>query len=79
MATRKRATKKKSKTRKYKEIACYTSKTAAKKAQKTMHGKGLTATLVKKANGDTCIKSAGKRKAVTLKKTGQRLAGRKKK
>lgn len=58
--------------RKYKKVSCHTSKTAAKNKAKALRSKGQTA----QARGK-CVYSAGKRKAVTIKKTGQRLSGRK--
>jgi len=62
------------KSRKYKKVGCHTSKTAAQNKAKSMRSQGLTA----QARGK-CVYSAGKRKAVTIKKTGQRLSGTRRK
>jgi len=48
--------------RKYKTVSCHTTKTAAKKKQKSMHAAGKTARLVKK-DGRWCVASAGKKKS----------------
>ena len=51
--------------RKYVTKSCHNKKSDAKKAQKYMHNKGMTATVVKTKVGKRvkyCVKSAGKRK-----------------
>jgi len=47
--------------RKYKTVSCHTTKTAAKKKQKSLHTAGKTARLVKK-DGRWCVASAGAKK-----------------
>lgn len=47
--------------RKYTTVSCHTTKTAAKKKQKSLHNSGSTAKVVK--NGKKyCVQSAGKKK-----------------
>lgn len=48
-------------TRKYKTVSCHTTKTAAKKKQKSMHASGKTASVVKTGK-KYCVKSAGSKK-----------------
>ena len=55
--------------RKYQVKSCHQTKTAAKKVQKSMHDRGLTAKVVKKkykvgkrSKTKYCVESAGKRK-----------------
>lgn len=47
--------------RTYKSVSCHTTKTAAKKKQKALHAKGMTAKIVSK-DGKHCVESAGKKK-----------------
>lgn len=47
--------------RKYKKVACFTSKTGAKKKAMAMRKRGMTAQ-VQKSGKKFCVKSAGKRK-----------------
>jgi len=55
--------------RKYRTSTCHNTKTAAKKAQKILHGKGMTAkVLPKNKDGKICVVTAGKRKNVKRKK-----------
>lgn len=53
--------------RKYKKVSCHTTKTAAKKKQKSMHNAGKTARLAKN-DGKWCVESAGKRKTAKKKR-----------
>ena len=55
--------------RKYQVKSCHQTKTAAKKVQKSLHDRGLTAKVVKKkykvgkkSKTKYCVESAGKRK-----------------
>jgi len=50
----------------YKVKSCHTTKTAARRKQKAMHKKGLTAKIVTKGTGKKkryCVESKGKSKA----------------
>lgn len=62
------------KPRKYKKVSCHTSKTAATGAAKKMRASGTTAS-VRKTTGGFCVYSAGKRKTGSIKRTGQRISG----
>ena len=49
--------------KKYSKVSCHTKKADAKKVQKKMHAKGLTAQIKKDPKtGKQCIYSKGKRK-----------------
>lgn len=66
------------KTRKYKKVSCHTTVTAARKAAKTLQNKGQTASVRRTKNG-ACVWSGGKRKIATIKATGQKLSGTRRK
>lgn len=53
--------------RNYKVVSCHTTKTAAKKKQKALHAKGMTAQIISK-DGKHCVQSAGKKKTPKRKK-----------
>ena len=48
--------------RKYTKKSCHKTKTAAKAAQKELHGKNYTAKIVKSKEGQFCVMSAGAKK-----------------
>jgi hypothetical protein len=51
------------KKRKYTKVSCHGTKTAAKKAQKKLQAKGMTASVRKDSKtGKHCIYSAGKKR-----------------
>lgn len=65
------------KQRKYKKVSCHRTVTAAKKEAKKLQKQGKTAQVRKRKTG-ACVYSAGKRKTATIKRTGQRISGRRK-
>lgn len=67
-----------SKARKYKKVSCHKTKTTAKSEASKMRASGKTARVQKTAAGVYCIYSAGARKAGKIKRTGQKIAGMRK-
>jgi len=61
-----------------KNIGCYPTKSEAKKNQKKEHENGNTAAIRVTKSG-YCIYTKGARKKATIKRTGQKIQGRKKK
>ena len=64
-----------SKARKYKKVPCHKTKTTAKAEATKMRSAGKTARVTKTAAGVYCIYSAGKRKTGSIKRTGQKISG----
>lgn len=64
----------KASSRKYKKVSCHKTKTAAKQTAVKMRSGGKTASVRKSGDG-YCVFSAGKRKVGTIKRTGQKISG----